>query len=208
MATHQILLRGASQCHLLHAAMNLVDVVSASPLRVCPSFRAGGCAEVDEAGLEPRLFHGRPLADTGNAYLERTPSPTNESGSLPAVLPQTTWPVLTAPSARLECGQWSAQCLVSGTRGSREPPREEFACRWELRCPGAPLAEDAQALSLSPLLPTRLPGNRCQGCVLSSVCFLRSPHNTVVVTGDQYVFKALRVIRSLAQPSKAAIDSW
>lgn len=55
MATHQILLRGAAQCHLLHAAMNLVDVVSASPLRVCPSFRAGGCAEVDVAGLEPCL---------------------------------------------------------------------------------------------------------------------------------------------------------
>ncbi|XP_014384767.1 PREDICTED: probable methyltransferase TARBP1 isoform X2 [Myotis brandtii] len=30
MATHQILLRGAAQCHLLHAAMNLVDVEEVS----------------------------------------------------------------------------------------------------------------------------------------------------------------------------------
>ena len=30
MITHQILLRGAAQCYLLQAAMNLVDVVSLS----------------------------------------------------------------------------------------------------------------------------------------------------------------------------------
>lgn len=30
MITHQILLRGAAQCYLLRAAINLVDVVSVS----------------------------------------------------------------------------------------------------------------------------------------------------------------------------------
>lgn len=121
------------------------------------------------------FVQGRPSAGIGDACVERAHSPTSESGSLPAVPLQPQACPDGCPRAPAMRALALHRGLVSRAPGSQEPPGEEFACHWELRRPGAPLAEDGQELSLFPLLAHTSPRESTFGGVSCLVFFTEPP---------------------------------